>query len=88
MSHKISITFTDVEQTLLKDSILDIKDWVEKAVQGENGRAWKTFHKHWMNVLLNDESFTDGIPSNKADFVNLITARSDYKAAKDKFRSK
>ena len=68
------------------DSILDIKDWVEKAVQGENNRAWKTFHTHWMNVLLNDESFTDGIPSNKADFVNLITARSDYKNAKDKFR--
>lgn len=86
MSHKISITFTDVEQTLLKDSILDIKDWVEKAVEGENNRAWKNFHTHWMNVLLNDESFTDGIPSNKADFVNLITARSDYKNAKDKFR--
>ncbi len=85
MSHKISITFTDVEQTLLKDSILDIKDWVEKAVQGENSRAWKKFNSHWMNVLLNDESFTDDIPSNKADFVNLVMARSDYKSAKDKF---
>ena len=31
---------------------------------------------------MNDESFTDSIPSNKADFVKLITARSDYKDRK------
>ena len=28
---------------------------------------------------MNDSSFTDSIPSNKTDFVNLVTARSDYK---------
>ncbi len=28
---------------------------------------------------MNDESFTDAIPSNKTDFVNLVLARSDYK---------
>jgi hypothetical protein len=31
---------------------------------------------------MNDESFTDSIPSNKADFVTLVTARSDYKDRK------
>ena len=29
--------------------------------------------------LMNDETFTDPIPSNKKDFVNLVTARADYK---------
>ena len=33
----------------------------------------------WTTKLMNDDSFTDSIPSNKTDFVNLITARSDYK---------
>jgi hypothetical protein len=28
---------------------------------------------------MDDSSFTDPIPSNKTDFVNLVTARSDYK---------
>ena len=28
---------------------------------------------------MEDESFTDAIPSNKTDFVNLVTARADYK---------
>ena len=41
---------------------------------------------------MNDDSFTDPIPSNQADFVALVTARSDYKnrKARDdavKFRS-
>ena len=36
----------------------------------------------WTTKLMNDSSFTDSIPSNKADFVKLITARSDYKDRK------
>ena len=45
--------------------------------------------QNWTNQLMNDESFTDPIPSNKADFVKMITARSDYKdrAARDKEES-
>ena len=31
---------------------------------------------------MNDESFTDAIPSNKTDFVALVTAREDYKNRK------
>jgi hypothetical protein len=38
------------------------------------------------NDLYNDTdnagSFTDSIPSNQADFVALVTARSDYKNRK------
>ena len=34
---------------------------------------------------MNDESFTGQIPSNKSDFVALVTSRADYKdrAARD-----
>jgi hypothetical protein len=35
----------------------------------------------WTTTLIDDESFTDPIPSNKADFVTLVTSRSDYKDA-------
>ena len=35
----------------------------------------------WVTTLINDDSFTDSIPSSKADFVTLVTARSDYKDA-------
>jgi hypothetical protein len=32
----------------------------------------------WTTKLMNDESFTDSIPSNQADFVTLVTSREDY----------
>jgi len=34
--------------------------------------------------LMNDDSFTDAIPSNQADFVALVTARSDYTTRKQR----
>ena len=36
----------------------------------------------WTTKLMNDDSFTDAIPSNQADFVALVVARSDYKNRK------
>ena len=33
---------------------------------------------------MNDETFTDSIPSNQTDFVNLVTARADYKNREDR----
>ena len=38
--------------------------------------------KEWTTRLMDDDSFTDPIPSNRTDFVNLVTARSDYKNRK------
>jgi hypothetical protein len=38
--------------------------------------------QEWTTKLMNDDSFTDAIPSNQADFVALVTARSDYKTRK------
>ena len=33
---------------------------------------------------MNDSSYTDPIPSVKADFIALVTARSDYKNRKQR----
>lgn len=38
--------------------------------------------QEWTTKLMNDSSFTDSIPSNQADFVALILARSDYQNRK------
>ena len=43
MAHTIKITFTDEDQAIVKDQIADIKDWVEKAVQGEKIGHGKSF---------------------------------------------
>ena len=75
----LTVTATDLEQKILLNDLLDIDDWVQSAMSGKKNNCWKRFHADWSARLLNDESFTDPIPSNQADFVALVTARDDYK---------
>ena len=78
----ITVKVSDTDQTILKNDLLDIDAWVQDAMTGKINNCWKRMQTEWTTKLMNDESFTDSIPSNKADFVKLITARSDYKDRK------
>ena len=78
----ITIKVSDTDQTVLKNDLLDIDAWVQAAMTGKINNAWKRMQREWTDKLMNDESFTDSIPSNKADFVTLVTSRSDYKDRK------
>ena len=75
----ITVTIDDTDQKIMKNDLLDINQWVQEAVDGKKNNCWKRFQREWTNKLMNDETFTDPIPSNKTDFVNLVTARPDYK---------
>ena len=75
----ITVTIDDTDQKVMKNDLVDLNDWVQKAVDGKKNNCWKRFQSEWTTKLMNDESFTDPIPSNKTDFVNLVTARADYK---------
>ena len=76
---KITITINDTDQKVLKNDLLDIDQWCQDAITGKINNSWKRMQSEWTTKLMNDDSFTDSIPSNKNDFVNLVTARSDYK---------
>ena len=78
----ITVKVSDTDQTVLKNDLLDIDAWVQDAMTGKINNCWKRMQTEWTTKLMNDESFTDSIPSNKADFVTLITSRSDYKDRK------
>ena len=78
----ITVKVSDTDQTVLKNDLLDIDAWVQDAMTGKINNCWKRMQREWTDKLMNDESFTDSIPSNKADFVKLITSRSDYKDRK------
>jgi hypothetical protein len=75
----ITVTINDTDQKSMKNDLLDINQWVQDAVLGKKNNCWKRFQREWTTRLMNDESFTDAIPSNKTDFVNLVMARPDYK---------
>lgn len=82
----LTVELTDTEQAILKNDLLDLDAWLQAAMSGKINNCWKRMQSEWTTRLINDDSFTDPIPSNQADFVKLVTARSDYKdrAARDK----
>ena len=74
----VTITLNDTQQAIMNNDLLDIKTWIEDAVAGKENNCWKRMRTEWTTKLMNDDSFTDSIPSNQADFVTLVTGRSDY----------
>ena len=75
----LTVTCTDTEQAILLNDLLNIDDWLQTAMAGKKNNAWKRMQQEWTTKLMNDSDFTDSIPSNQADFVTLVTGRSDYK---------
>jgi hypothetical protein len=80
----LTVTCTDTEQAILLNDLLSIDDWLQAAMLGKKNNAWKRMQQEWTTKLMNDDSFTDSIPSNQADFVALITARADYQTRTDR----
>ena len=89
-NHTKTITLTDLQQKILSNDLYNdtdnkgLDDWIQAAVDGKISNCWKRMQREWTDKLMNDDSFTDSIPSNQADFVALVTARSDYKNRKAK----
>jgi len=75
----LTVEVTDTEQAILLNDILSIDDWLQAAMLGKKNNCWKRMQQEWTTKLMNDDSFTDSIPSNQAAFVTLVTGRSDYK---------
>ena len=78
----ITIEIDDTDQLVLKNDLLDIDQWFQLASTGKINNCWNRMTQEWTTKLMDDDSFTDSIPSNQEDFVALVTARSDYKNRK------
>ena len=84
MALTITVSISDIDEKIMKNDLLDVNQWVQDAVTGKQNNCWKRFQSEWTTKLMNDETFTDSIPSNKEAFVNLVTARADYKTRQEK----
>tara|TARA_S200002703_G_scaffold150508_1_gene148944 strand:- start:361 stop:645 length:285 start_codon:yes stop_codon:yes gene_type:complete len=87
-NHTKTLTLTDLQQQILSNDLYNDSDnagidaWIDAALTGKINNCWKRMQQEWTTKLMNDESFTDPIPSNQADFVALVIARDDYKNRK------
>ena len=89
-NHTKAITLTDLQQKILSNDLYNDTDnagldaWIQAAVDGKINNCWKRMQNEWTTKLMNDSSFTDAIPYNQSDFVELVTTRSDYKNRKER----
>ena len=87
-THTKTVSLTDLQQTILSNDLYNDTDnagldkWIQDAIDGKINNCWKRMRQEWTQRLMDDDSFTDSIPSNQADFVALVTARPDYKNRK------
>ena len=87
-THTKTVSLTDLQQTILSNDLYNDTDnagldkWIQDAIDGKINNCWKRMRTQWTQKLMDDDSFTDPIPSNQADFVNLVTARPDYQNRK------
>ena len=87
-NHTKAVVTTDVQQKLLWDTIVDDGDnvgvdaWLQASVDSKIDACWNRMRVNWTKIRMDDSDFTDEIPSNQADFVALVIARSDYNTRK------
>ena len=78
MALNVSGSISDTDEKLLLNDLLGIQTWVDGALTGKINNCWKRFQTEWTTKLLNDETVT-AISASKADFVEQVTNRTDYK---------
>ena len=71
-------TLTTTEESVLKNDLLDVQDWVTKAVDGKVNNCKKRMIAEWTPKLMADDSVSS-IPANEDELIAMILARDDYK---------
>mgnify|MGYP003636017522 CR=1 FL=1 len=87
--YKITLTISETDQKILSNDLknkadnVGITTWIENALKealsGKINSCYKRMQREWTEKLLNDDSFTDPIPSNKEDLIKLILSQPTYK---------
>ena len=77
-------TLSSTEEAVLKHDLLDVQEWVDKAIDGKINNCKKRMINEWLPKLYADDS-VDSIPANQDEIVAMVVARDDYKnrAARD-----
>ena len=77
-------TLSSTEESVLKNDLLDVQDWVDKAIDGKINNCKKRMLSEWLPKLYADDSVSS-IPASEDEIVAMIVARDDYKdrAARD-----
>lgn len=78
MPKTITIEISDDDLLVLENDLLDVDDWVQKAVEGKINNCKKRMVREWQPKLFADPA-VESIPAKEDKFLELVVARPDYK---------
>ena len=78
MALTITVNISDADEVVLKNDLLDIDDWVQKAVIGKIKNCKKRMIREWQPKLMADPTITT-MPADEVAFVASVVTRPDYK---------
>lgn len=70
-------TITDSEQKLLENDLLDITDWINKAIDGKINNCLKRAAQQYDKLAIQKSLST--VPTQNLDKANALFEDSDYK---------
>ena len=74
---------TTLEESVLKNDLLDVGEWVTAAIDGKVNNCKKRMIAEWTPKLNADES-VESIQANEEKLIEVIVARDDYKNRADR----
>ncbi len=81
MAQTITVNITDEQEACLKNDLLDINDWVQKAVEGKVNNCAKRLDNEWRQKIDADPAITS-VPADVAGRSAIIFAHKDYQNRK------
>ena len=77
MALVVVVNIPNADQAALEHDLLDLDDWVQKAVAGKINSVKKRFIAEWLPKLEADPDVTD-IPVDRDALIAMVRARPDY----------
>jgi hypothetical protein len=71
------INMSELEKKILEDHLLDVQDWIEKAVLGKTSNCKKRIVRSHTQTLLDDPAVTS-IPGTEDDICENLFATEGY----------
>ena len=78
MAVTVTVNISDHNEKVLLNDLLDIDDWIQKAVVGKINNCGKRMAQNATAILKADES-VETMPATDAGLINALLARDDYK---------
>ena len=78
MAVTVTVNISDHNEKVLLNDLLDIDDWVQKAVVGKINNCGKRMANEATAILKADAS-VETMPATDAGLINALLARDDYK---------